>query len=72
MVTDGVTRGSIVTPMSIAANVTDIKAKGEAVQVPLARQGVAGECASLIAFLLGSESTYITGATYSIDGGWNC
>lgn len=58
--------------MSIAASTTDTKTKGEAISVPLARQGVAGECASLIAFLLGDESTYITGATYSVDGGWNC
>lgn len=58
--------------MSIAAATTDTKTVGEAVSVPLGRQGAAGECASLIAFLLGDESTYITGATYSIDGGWNC
>jgi len=58
--------------MSIAAGATDKKTEGEAVAVPLARRGIAEECASLISFLLSDEATYITGATYSIDGGWNC
>lgn len=30
------------------------------------------ECGNLIAFLLSDESQFITGATYSIDGGWAC
>ncbi len=57
--------------MTDAAAVTDGKTKGESTAVPLARHGVPEECASLVAFLLGDESTYITGATYSVDGGWN-
>jgi len=35
------------------------------------RKGDPEEVASLIAFLLGDESQYITGSVYSIDGGWN-
>jgi len=57
--------------MTLTAAVTDTKTVDESVGVPLARQGVPEECASVIAFLLGDESTYITGATYSVDGGWN-
>ena len=38
----------------------------------LARFGEPEEVASLVAFLLGDESKVITGATYSIDGGWYC
>lgn len=48
------------------------KRSSEAMSVALKRSGKAEEVASLIAFLLGDESTFITGVSYSIDGGWNC
>jgi NAD(P)-dependent dehydrogenase (short-subunit alcohol dehydrogenase family) len=35
------------------------------------RKGQPEEAASLVAFLLGDESKYITGSIYSIDGGWS-
>lgn len=38
----------------------------------LKRVGKPSEVASLIAFLLSNESTFITGAVMPIDGGWNC
>lgn len=41
-------------------------------EVALKRSGTAEEVAKLIAFLLSDESTYITGASISIDGGWHC
>ncbi|CAO2648202.1 Nn.00g074690.m01.CDS01 [Neocucurbitaria sp. VM-36] len=63
--------GYIITPMTAAASKTDVKTNSESTSVPLGRHGVPEECASVIAFLLGDESTYITGATYSVDGGWN-
>ncbi|OAL43632.1 hypothetical protein IQ07DRAFT_592962 [Pyrenochaeta sp. DS3sAY3a] len=56
--------------MTAAASKTDSKTNAESITVPLARHGMPKECASVIAFLLGDESTYITGATYSVDGGW--
>lgn len=40
--------------------------------VPLARAGSVGEVANLIAFLLSSRSSYVTGATVPIDGGFLC
>lgn len=40
--------------------------------VPLRRSGKPEEVARLIAFLLSSESSYITGQSISIDGGWSC
>jgi NAD(P)-dependent dehydrogenase (short-subunit alcohol dehydrogenase family) len=34
------------------------------------RQGTAEEVAKLIAFLLGPDSTFISGSVYSVDGAW--
>jgi NAD(P)-dependent dehydrogenase (short-subunit alcohol dehydrogenase family) len=34
------------------------------------RLGTPEEVAKLIVFLLGPDSTFITGSVYSIDGGW--
>lgn len=39
--------------------------------VPMSRMGQAEEVAELIVFLLGRESSYITGQCISVDGGWN-
>lgn len=36
------------------------------------RNGTPEEMASIIAFLLGPESTYVSGSVYAGDGGWNC
>lgn len=41
-------------------------------EVALKRNGTADEVAKLIAFLLSDESTYVTGTSISIDGGWYC
>jgi NAD(P)-dependent dehydrogenase (short-subunit alcohol dehydrogenase family) len=40
--------------------------------LPMGRQGEAGEVAKLIAFLLGDDSSYVTGSVYTIDGGHMC
>lgn len=34
------------------------------------RQGKSEEVAAVIVFLLGPESTFVSGACYSVDGGW--
>lgn len=39
---------------------------------PLARDGTPEEAANLVVFLLSNASSFITGAVYSIDGGWAC
>jgi len=41
-------------------------------EVPINRLGSAEEVAKLVVWLLSDESTYVTGATYAIDGGWAC
>ena len=50
----------------------DARDKETITGVALGREGQPEEVAKLIAFLLSEESSYITGAAYSIDGGWNC
>ncbi|KIW17950.1 hypothetical protein PV08_05145 [Exophiala spinifera] len=40
------------------------------ISTPIARPAQAEEVGRLVAFLLSDDSTFITGATYSIDGGW--
>lgn len=68
--------GYIETPMLAAAmkdsDRGDKAKEGGGNSVPLGRMGKPEEVACLIAFLLSDEASFITGACYSIDGGWNC
>lgn len=54
------------------AGVAETYAQETISDIALKRKGSAEEVAMLIAFLLSDESTYITGNSISIDGGWNC
>ena len=40
--------------------------------IALRRKGEAKEVANLIAWLLSNESSFVTGTTQNIDGGWIC
>ena len=45
--------------------------EGTAPDVPLGRLGEATEVADVVAFLLSPASSYVTGATWAVDGGAN-
>ncbi|MFI8848733.1 SDR family oxidoreductase [Streptomyces sp. 891-h] len=64
---NAVAPGEIATPMTGQED-RDVR---EAARpgVPLGRPGDAREVASVIAFLAGPESTYVTGASWAVDGG---
>jgi 3-oxoacyl-[acyl-carrier protein] reductase len=46
-------------------------AAGQKATVPLDRYGTVDEVAALVAFVAGPESSYITGASLTVDGGTN-
>lgn len=61
--------GAIDTPMLRSGAV---KAEVYTVPAALQRVGSADDIASTVAFLLGPESSYTTGQSYAVDGGWVC
>ena len=68
---NAVAPGSITTPLLLKAqeiHPDEITNNGNVIK----RNGTAEEMASIIAFLLGPESTYVSGSVYGADGGWNC
>ncbi|CAK7238491.1 hypothetical protein SEUCBS140593_010742, partial [Sporothrix eucalyptigena] len=72
---NSVAPGPISTPMNKAAqgiSSRNLGKESEASRIALGRFGEPEEVAALVAFLLGNESKFITGVTYSIDGGWFC
>ncbi|KAF2665806.1 3-oxoacyl-reductase [Microthyrium microscopicum] len=67
--------GYINTPMlqsSAAAQGKTPTTTGDALNTALGRLGEPSEVATLIAFLLSDESSFITGECITIDGGWKC
>ena len=60
-------RGHVDTPMNAGHDLAEMSKK-----VALGRIGEAEEIARVIAFLLGDDSSYITGSVQVVDGGWSC
>jgi len=61
--------GAIATPINQAA-LADPKVRAEAAaQIPLNRWGTPEDVANVALFLASSESDYVTGSTYYVDGG---
>lgn len=63
--------GSIMTPLLMKAMEAN-PAEGNDMPTAIKRVGTAEEMAGIIAFLLGPDSTYVTGMVYGGDGGWDC
>ena len=40
--------------------------------VPINRAGSSEEVGNIIVWLLSDEASYVSGATYAVDGGWAC
>ncbi|KAK8181640.1 hypothetical protein HDK77DRAFT_414841 [Phyllosticta capitalensis] len=64
-------RINAIAPGAIDTRMVQEEHKNE-INTPIKRIGTPQEVAHLIAFLLSNEAGFITGATYSIDGGWAC
>jgi 3(or 17)beta-hydroxysteroid dehydrogenase len=72
--------GRIATPMldAIATGRAERAAAGggsasgvSADRIPLGPAGKAQDVARLVAFLASNEAAYITGSSYTVDGGWS-
>jgi 3-oxoacyl-[acyl-carrier protein] reductase len=50
---------------------TSEQAPSQSAHTALGRYGHVGEVASMVAYLAGPESSYITGANLTVDGGLN-
>ncbi|KAF5966673.1 D-arabinitol 2-dehydrogenase [Fusarium bulbicola] len=69
---NAVAPGAIYTPLMKKAWDMHSRPDDAAFDEPTAfqRQGTSEECANVIAFLLGPESTFVSGSVYEVDGAW--
>lgn len=61
--------GLVPTDATVTLTTTDVLRDDYLAQMPLARTGTDGEVADLVRFLLGPESSWITGQCIAVDGG---
>jgi 3-oxoacyl-[acyl-carrier protein] reductase len=62
--------GAIDTPGASNASMTDEQKKAMLAPIPMKREGTADEIANAVLFLASDESSYMTGASIVVDGGW--
>ncbi len=62
--------GAIDTPMVQSANMPKEVMDGLMNKIPLKRIGKPEEVSNMVVFLASEDSSYITGATFYVDGGW--
>ena len=62
--------GAIDTPMIAEAQIPEDAMKTMLAQVPLKRIGRPEEVSAVVIFLSSEEASYVTGATFYVDGGW--
>jgi NAD(P)-dependent dehydrogenase (short-subunit alcohol dehydrogenase family) len=62
--------GAIDTPGASNASMTDEQRKAMLAPIPMKREGAAEEIANAVLFLASGESSYMTGSTMVVDGGW--
>lgn len=63
--------GSILTPLTSQGWANAAHAERMEQEIPLGRPGEPKEIATIAEFLLSQESTYVTGAVWTADGGWS-
>ncbi len=62
--------GAIDTPMITAAQLPKEAMDAILARVPLKRMGKPEEVSAMVVFLASEEASYVTGATFYVDGGW--
>lgn len=67
---NAVSPGAIETPMVDAAKQDPKMLEGTLAKIPMRRMGKPEEVSNLVLFLASDASSYITGATMIVDGGW--
>ena len=67
---NSVAPGAIDTPMVQAARLPKAAMDAMLARIPLKRMGRPEEVAAMVVFLASDEASYITGATFYVDGGW--